>query len=596
MQQKQHLISNRQGIALAVTLLITLAVGALATGAAMVGANHLLINRNYDRMSTLEAVAEAGLELGRAKINADKTLYPISGFNALEHKVAVSDGVNGTLPGITRSVYIGPSGATSGQYGVFGSIVSVVEDAGGGRVVRRTEVSQESFAKFAYFTDIEPSNISFGGGDAIFGPVHTNDHLKIYASGASFFSTARTAKTVQGGQFGTFAQGYKEYVPRINMPSTADLNLLRTQASIGNTDIVSSVGGASGRATTRIEFVALDINNDGDNTDAFEGFMRVYQSPDADYVSGVDDLAFWTMENSANCGWWTGAGFVVAENSGLSANQQRAMLDGSAGRRCYLGGSDSLNVGGNFTASPPNDPGNGGWVPWPGTVDVNVAAARAGFGDANYLWPINRTFNPNFKGVIFIDGKVGISGRVRGRITIAATDDIIILDDLTYATDPGNGTCEDMVGLFSGDDVRIAENPLTNPWGSWGYSYRTFDDTKDEFVHAVVLALDIFTVENFDQGSSTAEPCEGNSTGRGCLYLTGGIIQKTRGAVGTIWNGGGSGTGYVKRYSYDPCAAQQPPPYFPTTGHFEKGQYYEIDPAGFNITSYFQQITQGTVP
>ena len=52
------------------------------------------------------------------------------------------------------------------------------------------------------------------------------------------------------------------------------------------------------------------------------------------------------------------------------------------------------------------------WVPWPGTVDVNVAAARAGFGDANYLWPISRNFNPNFKGVIFVDGNVGISGTI----------------------------------------------------------------------------------------------------------------------------------------------------------------------------------------
>ncbi|MED5198237.1 MAG: hypothetical protein VYB51_00400, partial [Gemmatimonadota bacterium] len=39
---------------------------------------------------------------------------------------------------------------------------------------------------------------------------------------------------------------------------------------------------------------------------------------------------------------------------------------------------------------------------------------------------------------------------------------------------------------------------------------------------------------------------------------TGGIIQDTRGAVGT-----GVGTGYVKRYSLDACAATEPPPYLP---------------------------------
>ena len=54
------------------------------------------------------------------------------------------------------------------------------------------------------------------------------------------------------------------------------------------------------------------------------------------------------------------------------------------------------------------------------------------------------------------------------------------------------------------------------------------------------------------------EACEAKTWGRGCLYITGGIIQNTRGAVGT-----GAGTGYVKRYSFDACAATEPPPYLP---------------------------------
>ena len=54
------------------------------------------------------------------------------------------------------------------------------------------------------------------------------------------------------------------------------------------------------------------------------------------------------------------------------------------------------------------------------------------------------------------------------------------------------------------------------------------------------------------------EACEAKTWGRGCLYITGGIIQNTRGAVGTS-----AGTGYVKRYSFDACAATEPPPYLP---------------------------------
>ncbi|NIP78739.1 MAG: hypothetical protein GWM90_05865, partial [Gemmatimonadetes bacterium] len=53
-----------------------------------------------------------------------------------------------------------------------------------------------------------------------------------------------------------------------------------------------------------------------------------------------------------------------------------------------------------------------------------------------------------------------------------------------------------------------------------------------EFIHAVVLALDQFTVENYSSGSDSAEPCEGTTNGRGCIYLTGGIVQAQRGPVG----------------------------------------------------------------
>ncbi|MCA9764524.1 MAG: hypothetical protein KC544_15495, partial [Gemmatimonadetes bacterium] len=228
----------------------------------------------------------------------------------------------------------------------------------------------------------------------------------------------------------------------------------------------------------------------------------------------------------------------------------------------------------------------GSWLPYPGTVSSAVSAVRA---DANYLFPITRALNPNFKGVIYVQGKVAISGQLRGRVTVAASDDIIFADDLTYVTDPGAGTCVDIAGYFAGDDVIVADNTQNAPqYFSNGSSsnHRTMDDTSSEFFHGTVLALDIFTVNNYNTGSTNDEACEGSTWGRGCLYLTGGIIQNTRGAVGT-----GSGTGYIKRYAYDPCGATSPPPYFPTTGYFARGQYYRVDPVGFDINAYFAMIT-----
>ena len=49
----------------------------------------------------------------------------------------------------------------------------------------------------------------------------------------------------------------------------------------------------------------------------------------------------------------------------------------------------------------------------------------------------------------------------------------------------------------------------------------------------------------------------------------------------------GGGSGYAKRYQYDPCGATDPPPYYPTTGVFVKNRYYEMDPTRFSVAAWF---------
>jgi hypothetical protein len=55
--------------------------------------------------------------------------------------------------------------------------------------------------------------------------------------------------------------------------------------------------------------------------------------------------------------------------------------------------------------------------------------------DAKYLYPIDRLFNVNSKGVVHFNGNVGVSGTLNGRITPYANGSIILLDDLRYAND-----------------------------------------------------------------------------------------------------------------------------------------------------------------
>lgn len=573
---------GREGFALLMVLLLVMAVTILAAGAVSVVGNAGLINAYEARRTEMEMLADAGLEVARARLNADPRLYPETDFAQLENGEPLRDASGAVIPGVKRYTYAGPVGQTSGQYGVFGSIISVVE-AGGTRVVRRGDIAQESFARFAYFTDVEPANISFGGGDVISGPVHSNDIIKIYESGATFRGPGlvTTARTISGRRNATFTEGYRENAARIPLPTLADLQKLREYAQAGGTAFTTPNGGTTFQTRLRVEFLTIDLNGDRRHDGPDEGFFRVFQSTGAPwYVTAEVNNAGWSA--TENCGYYRGAGenrrFVLASAvTGSNADRLAVLRDPSA--RCYLGGSDSITNG--FVETTP---GRGSWVRRDFGLSGEVPDALRDRPDLAFLFPLGRGLNPNFKGVIHVTGRVAVSGTVRGRLTLAATDRIIIADDLVYASE-GNG-CEDILGLFGGGDVSVADNLLNTPQSiSNNDPFRSYDSTPSEFINAVVLTLSTFNVQNFDAGPN-AELCQTAVFGRGCLFLTGGIIQRTRGAVGTA-----GGTGYLKRYTYDACAASDPPPYFPTTGHFGRSSYYEIDPVGFTPAHFYEQMT-----
>jgi len=224
---------NERGIALITVLLVAMVVAVISVSAAMISSTANLINAYGDRQSKLEAAADAGIETVRSALNGDKTLYPASGYATFESEATVYDAAGAAIPGLKRWLYAGPTGITSGQYGVFGSVVSVVEDATGNKVVRRGEIVQESFAKYAYFTNIEGS-IVFANQDQIWGSVHSNDQIKINNSTpvpqVIFHGPVVTASNITNKTKGQFDQGYTEYGPSIPLPTTADLDKLRTQA------------------------------------------------------------------------------------------------------------------------------------------------------------------------------------------------------------------------------------------------------------------------------------------------------------------------------------------------------------------------------
>lgn len=612
---------DRRGSVLLGVLLITLAVAGLGVGAIYLSGNATILATSYDREREFKYASEAALALGKSRLNYDPLALPDSGYEILLNDATLQGADGAVLPGVRLNLFAGLSGSTSGQFGRFASVVAEARDATGARFVRRLELAQESFAKYAYWSNKETNNgqvIYFASGDNIWGPVWSNDVISIATSGATFHDEVGTAKTISGSSYGTFKKGYSINQRPIVLPNNTKLAALPGYAAAGNFSLSPSTSGDASNVRMRIEFVAVDLGTTGiDSTGVDEGFVKIYVSTDGgnDWLRGD-----WTStrDQARNCGasyrttpggakkffpasvhgtaWFKAALQAGGMSSSAATDTSNASLStimAKSTARCYLGGDPRLVAeernSGSFTTAQKQKGGEdttftavgarGYWLRWPGTVDSRLVTRRK---DAAYLFPIYRGQNPGTKGVIYANGTVGVSGVLRGRVTIYASGTIVLLDDLRYATDPSLGRCADILGLLAGTNITVADNALLGAQ-SISSGWKNFDDTKDVFLHGVVMALNTsFGAENWSTGPSNANDCEGVNNGRGCLYLTGGIIQESRGAVGTT-----SGYGYIKRYSYDRCARFRPPPYFPTTGRFVDNRYYEIDPVRFNVANLF---------
>jgi len=637
--------TDERGMALIMVMLLTVAVAALVAGAIFLTSSSTLISKGQEREEEMRNAADAGIELGRSALNGQAVSMPTTGYSTLFANQQVTDANGNVIPNVTRSVYYGPTSSTTGQYGVFGSVVSVITDPSGAVVVRRGELNQESFAKFGYFTDNEGSGICFAAGDNIYGPLHTNDDMCIYSGSpnATFWKTVETAGSITGLSYGTFKQGYTQHSSIIPMPTTAALSLLLAQATIGGMAFTEPTPAASaGQARIRIQFMAIDLDGDGRVTGPDEGFYRVYQDTGATNGDVVMASRIANAYSSRNCGHYhTIAGRQVfftanqhykgikdslgatvqppswpgTETTGIGTTEGNQSLTISSGGAylCWLGGDEHLQY--TWAAGGPK-PRNtfvaadsfGAWVRYTATPDPAIIAGLKNPASnivdtslanrtilAQYLWPLSRTYNPNSKGVIYVTGRLAVSGVVNSKVTVTASGKLFVVDDLKYAIAPGAAPClsANILGLIAGDSIFMADNTLNAPWDYTSGSAldpsstaRNYKANSDETLQGVVLTLASFTAEHYANGGTSQQPCQGTSAGRGCLTLTGGIIQQQRGAVGTT-----SGSGYLKRYNYDLCAYQTPPPYFPTTGRYDRNRYYEIDPVGFSVATFFASLT-----
>lgn len=163
-----------------------------------------------------------------------------------------------------------------------------------------------------------------------------------------------------------------------------------------------------------------------------------------------------------------------------------------------------------------------------------------------------QVYNGLINGVIYCDGNItGLSGKVKGAYNIVADlqkgYNITITDNIIYNDDPRqNPDSQDRLGLMARNVIISTSAP---------YNLE---------IDAVILAGS----KDSSDGSFYYAGWQGSL--RGTLTVFGGIIQKKRGPVGTFSSSTGQPiSGYRKNYKYDSRMANNPPPYFATTGKYQ---------------------------
>ncbi len=149
-------------------------------------------------------------------------------------------------------------------------------------------------------------------------------------------------------------------------------------------------------------------------------------------------------------------------------------------------------------------------------------------------------------------GNAFVSGSLKGRVTIATSNDIIVVGDTTHA---GGLTGTDALGLIPTEYVWIY-----HPVKSDGSNLLAYSAAVRNIDAAILSVKRSFLVQNFFQGAqlSTDNKLDDGTK----LKVRGSIAQKHRGPVGTPGGGGFSAAGYIKLYQYDKRLRYSPPPFF----------------------------------
>jgi hypothetical protein len=430
---------SRRGAAILLVMLATIGIAALALSAIFMQSSAVLMTKYYDKERDFRYASEQAIQQGLAQMQMDTGWHlPDSGFVTVVSNGRLKDAYGNFLPTVRVNLYAGQSGTNTGQFGQFASLVAQAQDSlGNTRYVRRLEVEEDNFARFAMFTNQFSSGLCYGPGEFIKG-VGMSNQIWQSCNNPTYYDTISAHSSVNqiGSPAATYIHGYKQNVPVIPMPTVAKLANLPTYAANANMSFTSVAKG------TRIEFYTVNMNpsaTDTTETDPNEGFFRVFNdtsgngSGEGVAGSGIDRAYAYYNDSSAStnnwsvyndqCGDWHTVGgrvmfFPVAVHNQAwfkggvhlgtitgwvgpladtihttwTAANRAAIMGHTTPRqaRCYPSGdphlvaverntasgyaaADTAKGGEDSTFTPVNR--NGYWTAWPGTVPAGLTPA-----------------------------------------------------------------------------------------------------------------------------------------------------------------------------------------------------------------------------
>ncbi|HEY0777883.1 MAG TPA: hypothetical protein VGD56_07940 [Gemmatirosa sp.] len=512
---------ERRGGALLLVLFATVALGAVAASAIALTRTTTLVSKYYERERDFRYAAEAALAIGRSRVQRDTSLHlPDSGFVTVPRApIYNASGVALSRTGVT--LYIGKSGITSGQYGQFVTVVARADDGSNTRYVRRLELAAENFARFAMFTNTWSSGLAYGTGEFIRGLAWSNQNWASYGS-PTYYDTVGAVSTVDASN-GTpnYVKGPGAVKPNqapIPMPTVSRLAFMPGYAAAANLSFT-----AASNTTLRLEFVAADIDANGDSVGLNEGFVRAFQSYPGNAPSGFaysDRIVLKSWGTGAPPAWtdslcgdfhagkfypviahkmkWmkdslgtTSDMYTIPTNNTPSAptTTEHDYVMRNPGARCYPAGSPQLVAvdrdtsklspsgsrwalqdgykGGSDTTFTPNGRW-GSWLAWPGAVNAALSSSKRK-GQAKWLFPLSKQMNAGWKGIVYVNGNAYVSGLLRSRVTLYGSGYLTFLDDLVYVVPPNtpgidcNADGSNMLGIIAVNDIMIEDNALQRP-------------------------------------------------------------------------------------------------------------------------------------